>query len=538
MGATPVSEVAGLIMPSSSASADSCTDQCELAAVFVLPTLPLPQGSAIRATLCETRHSFKDLADYQRIFSQAVCQQVQLQLDEIAAIVAKQLAELQPARSLITQALQRRLHTAAIMLVTDVKVEVPFQSSLKAGRKRSDEEEVELAPAEPCKPAPNGDLLFLRLPTTEARSKYAQGDLWVVSSRATFDNVRGSGAFVFVGVSTWHGPSKESVLAIRPLLPAKIVELHRLLGKGRSGVFCIRGPNVAGELRALTNLKALNLARPPLVDHILQPVGPLGTDHSAPFASGLSRKSRPKFPLPTNMSPEAMMGIMSEIVGSFGLSDEQQSILRAVLSWFDHLAERPSRVVLLEGVFGAGKSSTLAAVLCLLCRILDGSADKETRILLCAHTNVAVDNVLLSVASHGVDSFVRVGNLRRIDKSLLRYTACGAGAVAGDTEQIVRERLAEGGAAASDEWRSVAHSMRTDNTKRLAKRTARLVGTTCASTSLAVLDDSQFSIVILDESSQMIEPDALLAIGRFGAECCLMAGDPHQVGIPSHSYTH
>jgi superfamily I DNA and/or RNA helicase len=44
-----------------------------------------------------------------------------------------------------------------------------------------------------------------------------------------------------------------------------------------------------------------------------------------------------------------------------------------------------------------------------------------------------------------------------------------------------------------------------------------------------VLDDAQFSIVILDESSQMIEPDALLAIGRFGAECCLMAGDPHQV---------
>ena len=512
----------GRAMPSSSASADACTGECELAAVFVLP---LSQGSATRATLCKTQRTFQNIASYQRVFSHAVCQQVQFQLDEMAAVVAKNLAE-QPARVVNTQALQRRLHTAAVSMITDVKVEAPFQVSFKAGRKRA-ADEMESEP-DAAGPTPNADLLFLRLPAVEPRAKYAQGDLWVVSSRVTCDNVRGSGGFVFVGVSMWHGPSKDSVLAIRPLLPARAAELHRLLGKGRSGVFCFRGPNVAGELRALANLKSLGSSQPPLLEHMLQPVG---VEPSAPLANGgLSRRPRAKFPLPTKMNLVEMMSIFANVVDDFGLSEEQQSILRAVLSWFDSSAERPNRVVLLEGVFGAGKSSTLAAVLCLLCRVLDGAADKETRILLCANTNVAVDNVLLSVASHGVDSFVRVGNLRKIDKSLLKYTASGAGALAVDIEQVVRERLAEGGTAVSDgEFRSVAHSVRVDNTKRLGQRTARLVGVTCASASLPVLDDAQFSIVILDESSQMIEPDALLAIGRFGAECCLMAGDPHQV---------
>lgn len=44
------------------------------------------------------------------------------------------------------------------------------------------------------------------------------------------------------------------------------------------------------------------------------------------------------------------------------------------------------------------------------------------RTLVAAHTNVAVDRVLLGLKERGFDSFMRVGSLRRIARPILSHS--------------------------------------------------------------------------------------------------------------------
>ncbi len=52
---------------------------------------------------------------------------------------------------------------------------------------------------------------------------------------------------------------------------------------------------------------------------------------------------------------------------------------------------------------------------------------------------------------------------------------------------------------------------------------------TCAATCFEVLKDCCFKIVILDEASQMIEPQSLLSIYKFNCEKLVVVGDPMQL---------
>lgn len=57
----------------------------------------------------------------------------------------------------------------------------------------------------------------------------------------------------------------------------------------------------------------------------------------------------------------------------------------------------------------------------------------------------------------------------------------------------------------------------------------RVVGATCAASQLPVLEGSRFAIVILDESSQVVEPMSLVPIAMFKAQRSLLVGDPQQL---------
>jgi len=57
----------------------------------------------------------------------------------------------------------------------------------------------------------------------------------------------------------------------------------------------------------------------------------------------------------------------------------------------------------------------------------------------------------------------------------------------------------------------------------------RVVGATCASTRFEIMRTMQFKIVILDECSQMLEPQSLLPISRFNCRKLLAVGDPLQL---------
>ena len=48
--------------------------------------------------------------------------------------------------------------------------------------------------------------------------------------------------------------------------------------------------------------------------------------------------------------------------------------------------------------------------------------EEDTKILVCALTNVAVDRILLTLKDQGFTDFARVGSLKKIDKKLLPFT--------------------------------------------------------------------------------------------------------------------
>jgi superfamily I DNA and/or RNA helicase len=82
-----------------------------------------------------------------------------------------------------------------------------------------------------------------------------------------------------------------------------------------------------------------------------------------------------------------------------------------------------------------------------------------------------------------------------------------------------------------EEWKSICDTI--DNIKndkmnsRMAKlQSKRVIGATCASTSFDVMKNMQFKIVILDECSQMLEPQSLLPISKFNCRKLIAVGDP------------
>jgi len=79
-------------------------------------------------------------------------------------------------------------------------------------------------------------------------------------------------------------------------------------------------------------------------------------------------------------------------------------------------------VILVHGAFGCGKSYLLVAIIRFISTLLDQVGETETKILVCALTNVAVDRILLTLKEQGFTDFARVGSLKKINKALLPFT--------------------------------------------------------------------------------------------------------------------
>ncbi|CAM9602527.1 unnamed protein product, partial [Scytosiphon promiscuus] len=163
-------------------------------------------------------------------------------------------------------------------------------------------------------------------------------------------------------------------------------------------------------------------------------------------------------------------------------------------------------VVLVHGVFGSGKSTSLVA----LCVMIDSiaSADararvsrglahrpkaEQVRVLLASGTNVAVDRVLQGLVAAGFDDLARLGSHRRTHKSLLEWVVHSS-PPGRDAKQAVQNELQAMLKTAAVEERgnieralraSKAESFATDQARRL--REARVTGVTCASATIPLL---------------------------------------------------
>lgn len=158
------------------------------------------------------------------------------------------------------------------------------------------------------------------------------------------------------------------------------------------------------------------------------------------------------------------------------------------------LSLRAKDYVLILGMPGTGKTTTLAAVV--IANAMQGKS-----VLLCSHTNAAVDNLLCKLLEVGFTDFVRLGRSTSVIDSRLHSFHISKKFVAGKTLEEVEKSLNE----------------------------PRVIATTCLGINQPLLARrGKFDLVVVDEASQILQP---ICIGplHFADGPFILVGDHYQL---------
>ncbi|MFB6071617.1 MAG: AAA domain-containing protein [Halobacterium sp.] len=142
---------------------------------------------------------------------------------------------------------------------------------------------------------------------------------------------------------------------------------------------------------------------------------------------------------------------------------------------------------LVHGPPGTGKTYTIAT-------LVRAFVERGDRVLLSAFTNRAVDNALAALRDQGFEDVVRVGTENGVRPDMQEF------------------RLDQSGDPAE---------------RAEALRSADVVAATTATCGSRVMREQEFDVVLVDEASQLTEPDTLAAINR--GERFVLVGDHEQL---------
>ncbi|MHA1685498.1 MAG: AAA domain-containing protein, partial [Candidatus Heimdallarchaeaceae archaeon] len=145
---------------------------------------------------------------------------------------------------------------------------------------------------------------------------------------------------------------------------------------------------------------------------------------------------------------------------------------------------------LIQGPAGTGKTHVIARSAIIL-------ANNKRRVLITAFTNRAVDNVCKYLLANQFFSFIRLGETHAIDRELRDYTI-----------ESYKKRLNE------------------DSTLTIIKQIPIIVATT-STISNPLFETLDIDIIIVDEASQMTEPNVLSAL--IGGSALILVGDHKQL---------
>jgi len=423
-------------------------------------------------------NTFESVREYCHAYREALYEEVNLQLHEQAKrfyTAADENTKKLPSSEEIVRAARR----AGLSMFSDV--------SLSAGARGT---------------ASRKSRLFLSFKDRE-KHVFVRRTLWAVFDMRFFlsgpqDN-RSAGVYFLA--SMFYGLSSTGSVEVEP-----IGEIPPSGLADDSSLVALRCPDVQSEIAALQvyEERADDIRKLGCLDLLL----------GRPRVSGVPR------------TPE----IMSDTnLDALNLNRSQTAVLQLATSWFSSSSEDSNHsFALLHGPPGTGKTHTIVN---LILHLLEGKQSDEVKVLVAATTNVAVDNILRGLLRRGFERFVRIGSALRIHRSLLPYTVLGG---SGSEDQKELSRLIKAREGTPEEvaaYEALLADLRR-GAKLEALKNASLVGSTCASIGSPSFASckGKFDLVIIDEASQMIEPQAILPILAGKREVkTMLSGDPEQL---------
>ncbi|KAI9499553.1 P-loop containing nucleoside triphosphate hydrolase protein [Zychaea mexicana] len=373
------------------------------------------------------------------------------------------------------------------------------------------------------------DRYRLQLRNREHHSKYSKDDIWVISKNPTFDPHT-----TFLSRSTYYGPFSDGYLEVE-CLTARDARVATSLQDGRSTVYALRTISASTEFLMLDSLQE-KLDKLPLLPFILCDDKKRNRKKKDQEKSLLTTPVKsPDYIMLTSEDNISIEHKLQETIERYHLNEDQQSVLRQVAksvivapNWND---EPDSPITLVHGVFGSGKSYLAAVLIIFLRDVIDTvNAMREPddliyfRILIYSMTNVAVDRILISLEKLGYDSFIRIGSLKKIAKSILPYTIRAK--MSSNEEQMLEDPQ-----NSEEDIELIASTIqkfrKSGNTMQL--QSMDVVGTTCMASTFDIFGNTCFSLALVDEASQLTEPLSMLPLVRFTCSRLIMIGDPLQL---------
>lgn len=214
-----------------------------------------------------------------------------------------------------------------------------------------------------------------------------------------------------------------------------------------------------------------------------------------------------------------------------GLNDKQQTAVSHALAAKD--------VAIIHGPPGTGKTTTLIA-------FIRAAVARGERVLACASSNMAVDNLCMGLLAAG-EKIVRLGHPARIQPELLAHT------LDAQVEQLSDYRLAQKMRREAFGLQGQAHKWRRAKPERGAKQALRqeanelfatarqleaqavehlldttpILLATLTGLNSSQIGQQQFDVCVIDEAGQSVEPATWIPLTR--AKRVVLAGDHQQL---------
>ncbi|KAI9275618.1 AAA domain-containing protein, partial [Phascolomyces articulosus] len=355
------------------------------------------------------------------------------------------------------------------------------------------------------------DRYRLKIRNREHHSKYGKDDIWVISKNSGFD-----AQYTFLAKSTFYGPFSDGYLEVECLTARDTRVASRLLDD-RAPVYALRSVSASNEYMMLDALQD-KLEKLPLLPYIL---------YDDKKRNKKTKNQDPLVPIGNlefiRITREDNIDIgqkLHETIQRYHLNDDQQSVLRQVAKSVivaPNWSEKPdSPVTLVHGVFGSGK------------RYYSGRYPGHSLRLAVTVANSSFI-CLSSLDKLGYDSFVRVGSLKKIAKSILPYTIRAKSSSNEELKEL--EQMLEDPLNSEEDIELIASTIqkfrRSENTMQL--QNMDVVGTTCMASTFDIFGNTSFSLALVDEASQLTEPISMVPLTRFSCSRLIMIGDPLQL---------